>query len=197
MQRHDDAAEVVTKRLDEYDEKTAPLIEHYEKHGDFVHVERPRRDRRRHARDHREAARRRSRDRERTVITIKSAREIELMRVSGKITAKTLIDADEDASRPGMTTADLDKLAEESIRAMGGMPTFIGYHGFKHSICASVNEEVVHGIPGPRVLDDGDLLSIDIGTTLEGYVSDTAVTIPIGNGLRRRAERLMTSPKSA
>ena len=73
---------------------------------------------------------------------------------------------------------------------MGGIPTFIGYNGYAHTICASVNEEVVHGIPGPRVLQDGDLLSIDIGTTLDGYVSDSAVTIPIGN-VSAAAERLM------
>jgi methionyl aminopeptidase len=63
---------------------------------------------------------------------------------------------------------------------MGGVPTFIGYHGYRHSICLSVNDEVVHGIPGPRVVGEGDILSLDLGTTLEGYVSDSAVTIPIG-----------------
>ena len=73
---------------------------------------------------------------------------------------------------------------------MGGVPTFIGYHGYPSAICASVNDEVVHGIPGDRVLHDGDLLSIDIGTTFEGYVSDSAVTVPIGN-VSEAAKRLM------
>ena len=123
------------------------------------------------------------------MITIKSAREIELMRISGKITAKTLSMLMKTV-KAGMTTAEVDKLAEDSIRSMGGVPTFIGYSGYAHTICASVNEEVVHGIPGPRVLADGDLLSIDIGTTLEGYVSDSAVTVPIGN-VSAAAERLM------
>lgn len=123
------------------------------------------------------------------MITIKSAREIELMRVSGKITAKTLTMLMKTV-KPGMTTADVDKLAEDSIRSMGGIPTFIGYSGYAHTICASVNDEVVHGIPGARVLKDGDLLSIDIGTTLDGYVSDSAVTVPIGN-VSAAAERLM------
>ena len=123
------------------------------------------------------------------MITIKSAREIELMRVSGKITAKTLTMLMQTV-KPGMTTADVDKLAEDSIRSMGGIPTFIGYSGYAHTICASVNDEVVHGIPGARMLKDGDLLSIDIGTTLEGYVSDSAVTVPIGN-VSAAAERLM------
>ena len=89
-----------------------------------------------------------------------------------------------------MTTAEVDRLAEDSIRSMGGIPTFIGYHGYAHTICASVNEEVVHGIPGSRVLKDGDLLSIDIGTTLNGYVSDSAVTVAIGN-VSEAAQRLM------
>ena len=123
------------------------------------------------------------------MITIKSSREIELMRVSGKITARTLTMLMKTV-KAGMTTAEVDRLAEESIRSMGGVPTFIGYHGYAHTICASVNEEVVHGIPGSRVLKDGDLLSIDIGTTLNGYVSDSAVTIPIGN-VSEAAERLM------
>ncbi len=123
------------------------------------------------------------------MITIKSPREIELMRVSGKITARTLTHLMRTV-RAGMTTAEVDKLAEESIRSMGGTPTFIGYHGYRHSTCLSVNEEVVHGIPGPRVLREGDLLSIDIGTTLNGYVSDSAVTIAIGE-VSEAAKRLM------
>ena len=114
------------------------------------------------------------------MITIKSSREIEIMRRSGKITSKTLSMLIESA-KPGISTRELDKLAEKSIRSMGGIPTFKGYHGYPASICASVNEEVVHGIPSPRILREGDLLSIDIGTTFEGYVSDSAVTLAIGN----------------
>lgn len=123
------------------------------------------------------------------MITIKSAREIELMRKSGKVTAKTLA-ALMRAVKPGMTTRELDRLAEQSIRSMGGIPTFKGYNGYPASICTSVNDEVVHGIPGDYVLKDGDLLSIDIGTTLEGYVSDSAVTVPVGT-ISPEAERLM------
>jgi len=114
------------------------------------------------------------------MITIKSPREIELMRKSGKITAKTLARLIE-AARPGMTTQELDRIAEDSIRSMGGVPTFKGYNGYPASICTSVNDQVVHGIPGSYVLRDGDLLSLDIGTTLEGYVSDSAVTLALGN----------------
>jgi methionyl aminopeptidase len=123
------------------------------------------------------------------MVTIKSAREIEIMRRSGKITAKVLTDLMK-AVRPGMTTGRLDEMAEDGIRAMGGVPTFKGYHGFPGSICASVNDEVVHGIPGDRMLHDGDLLSIDIGTTFEGYVSDSAVTVAVGN-IALNARRLL------
>jgi len=123
------------------------------------------------------------------VVALKSAREIETMRRSGKITAKVLAELMK-AARAGMTTGELDAMAERGIRELGGIPTFKGYHGFPASICASVDDEVVHGIPGSRVLRDGDLLSIDIGTTLEGYVSDSAATVPIGN-VSAEARRLM------
>ncbi|MDP9111407.1 MAG: type I methionyl aminopeptidase [Candidatus Eremiobacteraeota bacterium] len=123
------------------------------------------------------------------MINIKSPREIETMRRSGKITGKVLADLMR-AAKPGMTTRDLDAMAERGIRALGGLPTFKGYHGYTAAICTSVNAEVVHGIPGDRVLLEGDLLSIDIGTTLDGYVSDSAVTIPIGE-ISAQAQRLL------
>ena len=123
------------------------------------------------------------------MISIKSAREIEIMRRSGKITSKTL-ERLMAAARPGVTTAQLDRIADESIRSMGGVPTFIGYNSYPSAICTSVNDEVVHGMPGKRVLADGDLLSLDIGTTLEGYVSDSAITVAIGN-VSEAAQRLM------
>jgi methionyl aminopeptidase len=123
------------------------------------------------------------------MVTIKSAREIEIMRRSGKVTAKVLTELMKTV-RPGMTTRHLDEIAERGIRGMGGIPTFKGYHGFPASICASVNHEVVHGIPANRTLNDGDLLSIDIGTTLDGFVSDSAVTVPVGN-ISSEAQRLL------
>ena len=123
------------------------------------------------------------------MVTIKSAREIEVMRRSGKINAKVLASLMR-AAKPGMTTRELDRMAEDGIRSMGAEPTFKGYHGYANSICTSANEQVVHGIPGDYVLKDGDLLSIDIGATLEGYVSDSAVTIPIGE-VGENAKRLM------
>lgn len=124
------------------------------------------------------------------MITIKSPREVELMRKSGKVTSKTLSTLMR-AVQPGMTTRELDRIAEQSIRSMGGIPTFKGYNGYPNSICTSVNDQVVHGIPSDYVLKDGDLLSIDIGTTLDGYVSDSAVTVPVGT-ISERAQRLMT-----
>ncbi|MHB8145995.1 MAG: type I methionyl aminopeptidase [Vulcanimicrobiaceae bacterium] len=123
------------------------------------------------------------------MVTLRSARELETMRRSGKITAKVLTDIMH-AARPGVSTRDLDRIAEQGIRGLGGVPTFMGYHGYPASICASVNAEVVHGIPGDYVLQEGDLLSIDIGTTLDGYVSDSAVTVPVG-AISTEARRLV------
>jgi methionyl aminopeptidase len=123
------------------------------------------------------------------VVTLKSAREIDVMRRSGKITAAVLTDLMK-AVHPGMTTAQLDELAELGIRERGGVPTFKGYNGFPRSVCASINDEVVHGIPGSRVLREGDLLSIDIGTTLDGYVSDSAATVAVGN-ISQQARHLL------
>jgi methionyl aminopeptidase len=123
------------------------------------------------------------------VITMKSAREIEIMRRSGKITSSVLATLLQ-AAKPGMTLRDIDRLAEKGIRERGAVPTFKGYQGFPNSICASVNEVVVHGIPGDRVLRDGDILSIDIGSTYEKYVSDSAATVGIGN-VSEAAQRLL------
>ncbi len=123
------------------------------------------------------------------MIAMKSPREIDIMRRGGKITASTL-SALLQTARAGMSLREIDRRAERMIRDAGGVPTFKGYHGFPASICTSVNEVVVHGIPGDYVLEDGDLLSIDIGTTYEGYVSDSAASIGIGT-LSPDAERLM------
>jgi methionyl aminopeptidase len=123
------------------------------------------------------------------MITMKSAREIEIMRRGGKITARVLQHLLQSA-RAGMSTRELDRMAERGIREQGGVPTFKGYNGFPASICASVNNEVVHGIPGAYVLKEGDLLSLDIGTTFEGYVSDSAASVGIGH-ISNAASELM------
>jgi methionyl aminopeptidase len=123
------------------------------------------------------------------MIAIKSAREIEIMRRSGKITAAVLSTLIKTA-KAGMTLRELDRIAEKGIRDRGAIPTFKGYHGYPASICTSVNEVVVHGIPGEYVLAEGDILSVDIGSTFENYVSDSAVTFGIGT-VSAEAARLM------
>jgi methionyl aminopeptidase len=113
------------------------------------------------------------------VILKKSPDEIEKMAAAGKILARchALLRG---KARPGVTTEELDQAAERFIRSQGATPAFKGYRGFPGSICASPNSMVVHGIPGPYELQRGDILSIDIGVVLDGWVADAAVTIPIG-----------------
>ena len=101
------------------------------------------------------------------------------MRRAGLLVGRTL-ELLAASAAPGITTGDLDAIAEESIRSGGGIPSFKGYHGFPASICASVNDEIVHGIPGDRVLLQGDLLSIDCGAIVDGWHGDSAVTVGIG-----------------
>ena len=113
------------------------------------------------------------------MITIKSAREVELMREAGAIVAGALDDV-ERLIAPGVETIALDAAVEKYIRRHGGVPAFKGYRGFKGSICASVNEEVVHGIPGPRKLKAGDIFKLDVGVQFKGLFADSARTYPVG-----------------
>lgn len=113
------------------------------------------------------------------MIIRKSPEEIEKIAAAGTIVARTLRLLERQV-RPGVTTADLDAAAERYIRSQGGIPTFKGYRGFPASICASPNSMVVHGIPGPYALERGDLLSIDVGVTLDGWVADAARTLSVG-----------------
>lgn len=123
------------------------------------------------------------------MITSKSDVELAKMRVSGAVTARALAQLKTDV-RPGATTKDIDALADRLIREGGGVPAFLGYHGFTGSICASVNDEVVHGIPGGRRLREGDLLKIDIGAVVDDWYSDMACTIAVGQ-VSKDAQRLM------
>jgi methionyl aminopeptidase len=123
------------------------------------------------------------------VIIRKSQREIDTMARAGKVVADTLALMQE-SIRPGMTTGELDRLAEQYIRGHGGEPTFRGYKGYPASICASPNAMVVHGIPGGYVLEEGDVLSVDVGVTLDGFVADSAWTYPVGE-ISAEAERLL------
>lgn len=113
------------------------------------------------------------------MINIKSSREIELMRAAGKIVAEAH-ELLKEVIKPGITTLELDTIAEKYIRKSGGIPAFKGYNGFPASICSSVNEQVVHGIPGPIVLRDGDIIGIDIGAVYNGYNGDAARTHGVG-----------------
>lgn len=113
------------------------------------------------------------------MIILKSPREIEIMHEAGRLVWEVHQELAK-AVQPGVTTRELDQLAESLIRKAGGIPTFKGYHGFPASICASINEEVVHGIPGKRKLKEGDVLAIDLGITYKGYVGDSAFTHPVG-----------------
>lgn len=122
-------------------------------------------------------------------ITIKTAEELRRMREAGRIVAGVLALLRERA-RPGIRTAELDALAEDHIRRHGAVPSFKGYRGFPASICVSVNEEVVHGIPGPRRLRRGDVVSIDVGVIYEGMHADAAITFGLGE-VSAEAERLM------
>ena len=112
-------------------------------------------------------------------LDVKTPDQIRRMRVAGLVVGETLELLREQASA-GMTTGDLDHAAEEYIRGKGATPSFLGYHGFTGSLCVSVNEEVVHGIPGPRTLRDGDLVSIDCGAIVDGWHGDAAISLIVG-----------------
>ncbi len=109
----------------------------------------------------------------------KSKKEIEKMRAAGQLVGSVLREL-RGMVAPGITTIEIDRAAEKMIKDAGALPTFKGYHGFPFSICASVNEQVVHGFPSNYKLKEGDLFSIDCGVTLEGFVGDTATTVPVG-----------------
>jgi len=129
------------------------------------------------------------------MIVRKSQAELETMARAGAVVAETLAAIGE-AIEPGVTTAELDALAEELIRSRGGVPTFKGYRGFPASICASPNTMIVHGIPGEYRLAEGDLMSIDVGVTLDGFVGDSAYTFAVGE-IDADARRLLDVGQAA
>src|SRR5215212_4368569 len=130
------------------------------------------------------------------MIQIKTQQEIELMRASGLVTAGAIA-AVKAAVRPGVSTGELDAVAEDHIRSKGAIPNFLGYHGFTGTICASVNHEIVHGIPDPgRKLAAGDNISIDCGAILDGWHSDSAVTVTVGEPSAEDAALLAVTERS-
>lgn len=129
------------------------------------------------------------------MILVKSPAELETMREAGRITALALRIVGETV-RPGITTAELDAIAESAILAEGALPAFKGYHGFPATLCTSVDGEVVHGIPGPRVLREGEILSVDCGAIVDGYYGDSARTFAVGV-IGDEPKRLMDATQAA
>jgi methionyl aminopeptidase len=129
------------------------------------------------------------------MIIIKSSREIDQLRRPNAIVAEVLQRLRE-AVAPGITTRELDQIAEEAILSKGAIPAFKGYRGFPGSLCVSINEQIVHGIPNPRRLKEGDIVSLDVGANLNGYFGDAAITLPVGN-VDPQAQRLLEVTEKA
>lgn len=129
------------------------------------------------------------------MIILKSPREIEKIRRAGGIVAGTVEELKKRIC-PGITTEELDRIAEEFIINKGGAPAFKGYRGYPNTTCISVNEEIVHGIPSERILKEGDIVSIDLGVRIDGYYGDAAVTLPVGN-VSVSAKRLLETTKAS
>jgi methionyl aminopeptidase len=128
-------------------------------------------------------------------IIIKSDKEIAKMRQAGKIVAEVLKILSEQV-RPGVKTKELDITAEKELERLGGKPSFKGYHGFPASLCVSVNDEIVHGIPGERVLNEGDIVSLDFGAIYDGFQGDAALTVPVGE-ISPAAKRLIEATRDS
>ncbi len=128
-------------------------------------------------------------------VPIKSERDVALMRKAGRVVALALAKIG-DAVRAGMTTGELDRIAEAAIRGMGAAPAFLGYNGFPATACISINQEVVHGIPGPRVLNEGDIVGVDLGAIVDGWYADAAYTFAVGM-VAPAARRLMDVGQAA
>lgn len=129
------------------------------------------------------------------MIVIKSEREIEIMREANLVVAETHCILAE-IIKPGITTAEIDRLAEEHIRKRGATPAFKGYQGFPATVCASVNDQVVHGIPGSLRLEEGDIIGLDLGAVKNGYYGDAARTLPVGK-VSPLAEKLIEVTKES
>lgn len=126
------------------------------------------------------------------MIPVKNDSELELLRKSGKILAAVMREISGTVAA-GITTAELDRLAEELVVSYGGKPAFKGYKGFPATLCVSIDEEIVHGIPGPRVITDGSIVSIDLGVDFQGYFSDAAITLAVGKVDPRKNKLIETA----
>jgi len=129
------------------------------------------------------------------MITFKSAAELEAMRQSSRVVAAVLGEL-EPLIRPGVRTRDLDLYAEKRTRELGAVPAFKGYRGYPASVCISVNEEIIHGIPSGRILQEGDIVSLDFGVLYEGFFSDSALTVPVGRVSPEAAKLIAVAERS-
>ena len=129
------------------------------------------------------------------MIILKTPEEIQIMERASKLVAETL-QALKQQVRPGITTEDLDRIAEEFIEARGGKPAFKGYRSYPKTLCASVNDQVVHGIPSKRELNEGDIVGLDLGAIIEGFYGDSAVTVPVGQVPSRVLELLRVTEEA-
>ena len=128
-------------------------------------------------------------------IIIKSAREIEIMRQAGRIVATVLAELKSQV-KPGMKTRELDKIAERETEKLGAVPSFKGYHGYPASVCVSINDEIVHGIPGDRIMNEGDIVSIDFGAIYNDFQGDSAITVAVGT-ITPEAEKLLKATEGS
>ena len=129
------------------------------------------------------------------MIVRKSAQEIAKMAAAGRVVAETIAHVGEQIE-PGITTGELDRIADEHIRSLGGFPTSLNYRGYPKAICISPNDMVVHGIPGAYEVAEGDLITIDVGVTLDGYIADSAFTFGVGE-VTEEAQRLLDAGRDA
>ena len=129
------------------------------------------------------------------MVTLKTADQIAKMREAGKVVA-TMLATTRDAVRPGMTTAELDRIAAGVLARAGAKSSFLGYYGYPATICTSVNEQIVHGIPGKRRLKEGDIVGIDAGAIVDGWHADAAITVPVGQ-VSAQAEKLIAVTREA
>ena len=181
VQRDDDQPETVLSRLKVYYQKTEPLIEYYQAKGLLIAV-----DGTQYYKTLGEDIARRAEGG--AMIYLKSPAQIAVMRKAGALLYEVLQELRQ-AVRPGVSTMALDELAEKRIRDFGATPSFLGYRGFPATLCTSINEQVVHGIPSPDVvLTEGDILSVDCGLILDGWQSDSAFTVGVGDDLPGEAE---------
>ena len=136
-------------------------------------------------------------NRENVAVILKSAREVEHMRRAGKV-VRQVLDTVREHVRPGATTLDLENAAEARMNELGAKAAFKGYHGFPCVLCTSINQEVVHGIPSKsRVLKEGDIVSIDCGAIVDGFYGDSAITVPVGEKIDAKTERLLKATQAS